>query len=182
MRKISIKKALLTLICAVVLLVSVSMVYAQENIKLFVNGKEIITDVPLQNINGRIMVPARFVAEALGAGVQWDDANKRVIVSSEEKYKFLKLDGNQTAWLYWEEDGKVYVEINNLKEIFRTKYPQKLISLAFSSNTLVVENRNIDLRIKTFGNFKAISLDYIYVMTGMLDFEFDSATGNLKLK
>lgn len=37
-------------------------------------------DTTIENVNGRIMVPIRFVAEALQADVQWDGAGKRVIL------------------------------------------------------------------------------------------------------
>lgn len=50
---------------------------AANPIKLIVNGQEIQCDVPPQNINGRVLVPARFVAESLGASVTWDAANNR---------------------------------------------------------------------------------------------------------
>lgn len=57
----------------------------QQLIKLVVNGKDIISDVSPQNINGRVMVPARALAEALGAKVQWDAENNTVVVTSEVK-------------------------------------------------------------------------------------------------
>ena len=43
---------------------------------------EIQCDVPPQVINGRTLVPARFLAEALGAKVEWDNARNAVIVNS----------------------------------------------------------------------------------------------------
>lgn len=59
-----------------------SSVFAGQAIKLVINGTEIKCDVPPQNINGRVLVPARFVAEALGATVEWDGENQAVIVKS----------------------------------------------------------------------------------------------------
>lgn len=50
-------------------------------IKLIINGQEIQTDVPPQNIEGRVMVPARFVAEPLGAKVEWDPVNNAVVIT-----------------------------------------------------------------------------------------------------
>lgn len=50
-------------------------------IKLIVNGQEILPDVPPQLINGRVMVPARFVAEPLGAKVEWDGAGNAVVIA-----------------------------------------------------------------------------------------------------
>ena len=41
-------------------------------VRVKVNGQEISGDVPAINFNGRTMVPARFVSEALGAEVGWD--------------------------------------------------------------------------------------------------------------
>ncbi|WP_165452415.1 DL-endopeptidase inhibitor IseA family protein [Paenibacillus thalictri] len=49
-------------------------------VKLIVNGKEIHSEVPGQMINGSTLVPARALAEALGAKVTWDEANQAVIV------------------------------------------------------------------------------------------------------
>jgi len=51
-------------------------------IKLIINGQEIQCDVPPQNINGRVLVPAMFVAESLGASVAWDAANNAVVITS----------------------------------------------------------------------------------------------------
>lgn len=56
---------------------------AGENIRIFVNGKEIYTDVPPQVIEGRTMVPLRAVGEALGADVRWDDTNNVVWIDNQ---------------------------------------------------------------------------------------------------
>ncbi len=48
-----------------------------------VNGKQITLDVPAKVINGRTLVPARFVAENLGAVVEWDSKNRMVKVISQ---------------------------------------------------------------------------------------------------
>jgi len=65
------------------LLSACAFAYASQPIKLIVNGKEIQCDVPPQNIDGRVIVPARYVAEPLGAIVKWDAANNAVVVTSE---------------------------------------------------------------------------------------------------
>ncbi|MBC7324447.1 MAG: copper amine oxidase N-terminal domain-containing protein [Moorella sp. (in: Bacteria)] len=64
---------------AVILAVSAK---ADDPIRLYVNGREIQPDVPPQLIGGRTMVPVRWVAEALGADVQWDEAKRAVVVNS----------------------------------------------------------------------------------------------------
>lgn len=42
------------------------------------NGEQMALDVPAQIVNGRVMVPVRFVAETLGAKVEWDPADYAV--------------------------------------------------------------------------------------------------------
>lgn len=65
------------------LLSSTTFAFADQPIKLIVNGVDITPkcDVPPQIIDGRTLVPARFLAEALGATVEWDPENKAVVVA-----------------------------------------------------------------------------------------------------
>lgn len=56
---------------------------AADAVKLFVNGGELQSDVPPQVISGRTLVPVRFVAEALGASVGWDEASQTVTVRKD---------------------------------------------------------------------------------------------------
>jgi len=74
------KKYLAGLITGLIL-ATTSFAFAANPIKLIVGGKEIQSDVPPQVINGRTMVPARFLAESLGAKVEWDAANNAVVVT-----------------------------------------------------------------------------------------------------
>ncbi len=50
-----------------------------------VNGSPVKLDVPAQLISGTTMVPLRFVAEALGAEVEWNAAAQRVAIQSAEE-------------------------------------------------------------------------------------------------
>lgn len=45
-----------------------------------VNGKPIKLDVPAQIIDGRTVVPLRFVTEALGGEVQWNEQERSVYI------------------------------------------------------------------------------------------------------
>lgn len=47
-----------------------------------VNGESVQLDSPAIKVGGRTLVPARFVAESLGADVKWDETLKRVIIST----------------------------------------------------------------------------------------------------
>ncbi len=87
------------------LLLSGSIAFAGSPIKLIVNGRQVACDSPPQIINGRVMVPARNVAESLGATVSWDAANQSVIITSKvtastdnpEKAEFLKISAEADA-------------------------------------------------------------------------------------
>jgi len=70
-------------VIGVVILVSIFAItaFSSDPIKLVVNGREIKPDVLPQVINGRTMVPIRWVAEALGADVQWDERNNAVVIT-----------------------------------------------------------------------------------------------------
>lgn len=46
----------------------------------YINGEEYELDVPANVIDGRTMVPVRFVSEAMGAVVDWDGDTKTVII------------------------------------------------------------------------------------------------------
>ncbi|HAQ41580.1 MAG TPA: hypothetical protein DCM73_12635 [Clostridiales bacterium] len=46
----------------------------------FINGTSSTLDVPAKLVNNRIMVPLRFISEAIGKTVTWDDENKTVLI------------------------------------------------------------------------------------------------------
>lgn len=56
-----------------------------DNPKALVDGKTIIMDVPPAGINGRILVPIRFISEALNAEVEWVNSTKTVFIKSDYK-------------------------------------------------------------------------------------------------
>lgn len=64
-----------------------------DTIELTVNAKTVVKngasvaelDVPAQIINGRTLVPVRFVSETLGAKVSWDQATQTVSIVFAEK-------------------------------------------------------------------------------------------------
>jgi len=63
-----------------------------------VNGQAKTLDVPAQEVNGRTLVPVRFVSESLGADVSWDDANQTVVVRYFSNMQgTLKVGGSTTV-------------------------------------------------------------------------------------
>jgi len=57
---------------------------AIQAIKIFIDGKEVESDVEPIIINDRTMVPIRAISEGLGMIVNWDDVNRWVIISSPD--------------------------------------------------------------------------------------------------
>src|SRR5690554_7598740 len=52
------------------------------NVEALVNGNLVVLDVPAKVINGRILVPVRFIAESTGAKVNWDPDRKSTRLNS----------------------------------------------------------------------------------------------------
>lgn len=62
-----------------------------------VNGETRILDIPPLLVNGRTLVPARFVAEAFGAKVDWDAKTSTVHIQSSNKVPPNFTDGYERA-------------------------------------------------------------------------------------
>lgn len=77
------RKTIIAFLLGVFLTISIT-AYANTSIKLVVDGKEIYSDVPPQIINGRTLVPARPLAEAMGADVSWNEESQTVFVWTRE--------------------------------------------------------------------------------------------------
>jgi len=97
------------------LLATVMTVSAVSPIKLIINGAKITADPAPQMFDGRVFVPARFVAEPLGATVEWDQEQNAVVITSrpteEPAIPVDEENNNDTdaiEWLSYDELGKVY--------------------------------------------------------------------------
>ncbi|AGL01204.1 copper amine oxidase N-terminal domain-containing protein [Desulfoscipio gibsoniae] len=52
-----------------------------DQTKAYVNNKEVTMGVPAQLINGRAMVPLRFISESLGTEVNWDKTTQVITIN-----------------------------------------------------------------------------------------------------
>jgi len=106
-----VKKKWITIVGIVVLVgIFATVAFADNPIKLIVNGQEIKPDVPPQIINGRVMVPVRWVAEALGANVWWDEQNMAVVVSYSKEVTTESNIGLISQYLRKADTPKQFVE------------------------------------------------------------------------
>lgn len=56
---------------------------AGDKITILINGDELKMDVDPINVNGRIMVPVRAIAETLGCSVEWNGDTQTVMINSK---------------------------------------------------------------------------------------------------
>ena len=134
------KSALLGLIVALGMLFT-AMPASAGGISLYIDGWEVTTDVSPTLVNDRVMAPIRFIAEGLGAEVQWQDPNivivkddfkLQLIVDSKTVYKngiltgemdtvpFLKENRTMVPLRFIAEALNVDVNYNDSKVLFIT--------------------------------------------------------------
>lgn len=63
-----------------------------DNSEVKVNEETISLDVPPKIIGGKTMVPLRFLGEAIGAKVKWDEENSRALIITGEKEIILNVE------------------------------------------------------------------------------------------
>lgn len=68
------------ILVAILLVTGCFVSYAKNDIKLFVDGNQVVDDVAPAVVNNRILVPVRSVFEELGAEVTWIGSRKQVII------------------------------------------------------------------------------------------------------
>lgn len=96
-----------------------------------VNGKTVNGDVPAVILNGRTMVPAKFVSEALGADVAWDPVSFTASIT-QSGIKENVIDNNT-------EKLKVHVDIMDLhNQMLEYSYGMSVmqVSIPFSATSI----------------------------------------------
>lgn len=93
------KKIALLILVAVLLLCTVTA--AENEIKVYVNGYEIATDVSPIIKEGRTLLPVRAICQAIGASVSWEDETKIVTVTGFDYVMVLQV-GSKSLKLYFD--------------------------------------------------------------------------------
>ncbi len=158
--------------------------YAAQPTLVYVNDNLIESDVPAQIIDGRLMVPVRFIAEELGAEVQYDGSSNKVMISTKKPMDnyLLKLDNELTTWPYWSEDGKLFLERRNCIEMLRTTYKPQWHSVnIFPDGTVSIDHKNIKVETRQIDGFTTICVNDLKRLK-IIDYDWDPQTGHLVLK
>ncbi|MDO5041166.1 MAG: copper amine oxidase N-terminal domain-containing protein [Peptoniphilus sp.] len=78
-------KKFLSAMLLLLLLFNASTTYAARDISITLNGENIQTDVEPYIKDDRTLVPIRFISEALGYDVDWDEVARKVTVKNDSK-------------------------------------------------------------------------------------------------
>lgn len=63
-------------------------------VRIFLNGKELLSDAPFLIEQGRTLVPVRVLLEAMGAEVDWDEEERRVYIYLDDLNIKLAAEAN----------------------------------------------------------------------------------------
>ncbi|MDD2586105.1 MAG: stalk domain-containing protein [Syntrophomonadaceae bacterium] len=108
---------------------------ADQGIRIYLNGREVKSDVQPLIINDRTMVPIRVISEGLGLQVKWDNDNRQVIITGNAVPTNSNLDsGSGSANLdpYLSIIGKSVVDSKYLKTVLRNNnadIPESIVDL-----------------------------------------------------
>lgn len=120
------KKVLCILICILTVISSVTC-FAQDDIKVIVNGQNVVFDQPPIIENNRTLVPLRAIFEALGAIVGWDNETNSVIATKGDTLIFLQIGHNQL----YKNDQVVQLDVPPMLVNDRTLVPVRAIAESF---------------------------------------------------
>ncbi|NLY17958.1 MAG: DUF5050 domain-containing protein [Clostridiaceae bacterium] len=99
-----------------------------DNPKALVDGETVIMDVPPAGIDGRILVPVRFISEALDAEVEWVNSTKTVFIKSD--YKNADSGNIQNWGKFSSDETWNYYIINDYVLLRENKNSRKLEKVA----------------------------------------------------
>lgn len=124
-------KRFIGLLLAVVLAFAVgATVYAEDTIRVALDGKYIDFDVPPQIIDGRTMVPIRGIFEKMGAQVNWDSTTATAICTKGETVVKMTV-GSKEMYI----DNQVTeMDVPPVIADGRTLAPARYVAEAFGAN------------------------------------------------
>ena len=123
-------KKTISLLIAVIIMLSAFGVLAAEAVTVTLNGKPIEFDVPAQIINDRTMVPMRKIFESLGATVDWVEEQQGIIAIKDSTIIIMKIDAPMMQVANVETNEQKQIELDVPPQIVdsRTLVPVRAIS------------------------------------------------------
>jgi|BioPla2DNA2_1021312.scaffolds.fasta_scaffold21150_1 hypothetical protein len=130
------KRVLLGLIVLLGMLF-MAMPVTAEGVSLYIDGWEATTDVLPTLVNNRVMVPVRFIAEELGAEVQWQDPD---IVIEKDDFKLQLTVNSKIAY----KNGILMADMDTVPFL---KENRTLVPLRFIAEALNVDVDYMDGKV-----------------------------------
>ncbi|WP_296969466.1 copper amine oxidase N-terminal domain-containing protein [Tepidanaerobacter sp. EBM-38] len=99
----------------------------------FINGMPMLLDVPAMLHKDRTLVPIRFIAEAMGANVEYEHSEQKVTISSKEERELeivLKIGDNQA----FVNGVPMFLDVPAMLHKDRTLVPIRFIAEAMGAN------------------------------------------------
>ena len=134
------KKLLCIILAAVMILSSVSaVVFADDEIKVLVDGNQLEFDVAPVIEDGRTLVPMRAIFEALGADVDWNESSKTITAKTDSKTLMITIGENRLGVI-----EKVAVSQETKIDEDNTGYTEALIrSIPLDVPAKIVDGRTL---------------------------------------
>ncbi len=123
------KFILFLIVCTLALSFSVQAMPRPMEITVVVDGEELEFDVPPRAENGRILVPMRYIFEALGAEVNWIQDENRAIAAKDDITVDITL-GNDTMY---RNDAPIKLDVPAKAVDGRTLVPARAVSEALDA-------------------------------------------------
>ena len=125
-------------------------IYMTVGSDIMIVGADVVElDVAPTIINSKTMIPARVAAEGLGCGVEWDSANKRVIITSDGSKNDFYIDEN--------------IDSEGVKEVFFNSDDGKYITIPNcyedEQGNFVASQEEIEGIIESYKHFKELTLE-----------------------
>lgn len=137
------KKTISIMLCMLMLLSCVN-VSAENFITVELNANKIEFDTQPVNINGRVLVPARTIFEAIGATVLWDAPTRTVTSKHNGRTVIVTID-SKTMLVNGE---KITLDVPPMIISDRTLVPARAVSEAFNAD-VIWDAHNNTVRIFT---------------------------------
>lgn len=161
-KKQKISSALILSLC---LINGVSAAESVKDIKIEINGKNVVSDVAPFIDNDRTLVPIRVISENLGYSVNWDNQTRKVTVKNNDKSieltigrKDVNVNGNKSS-----------IDVAPMIKNERTFVPLRFISESFDNdvnwdnNTRTVKINKRDKKLASLFNGNSTSSTYTSV-------------------
>lgn len=161
-----------------------------STIQLIVNGELVQPDVPPQLVDNRTMVPVRWVSEALGADVNWDQEKQVVNITAGASDQVVAGDGilipnKLEEEFIWNKEDELLVFIENAGEFEKLpgmldKILQNKLNEAFPDDNIRLVIWDVPIRTTDFVElgiapdiYMATSNDYIDIALKKYDWDMD---------